>query len=89
MSDSNILNECFKISEYNKDIVNMNKTGSIRVIFLHIYGMKTMLNFKKIYVLNKLFQIVVTDVFALRHEQYCIEHNYYLFFIAQLMNFKG
>ena len=54
MSDSNILNECFKISEYIKDIVNLNKTGSIRVIFLHIYGMKTMLNFKKIYVYEQI-----------------------------------
>ena len=54
MSDSNILYECLKISEYIKDIVNLNKTGSIRVIFLHIYGMKTMLNFKKIYVFGQI-----------------------------------
>ena len=54
MSDSNILVGCLKISEYIKDIVNLNKTGSIRVIFLHIYGMKTMLNFKKIYVFEQI-----------------------------------
>ena len=54
MSDSNILVGCLKISGYIKDIVNVNKTGSIRVIFLHIYGMKTRLNFKKIYVFGQI-----------------------------------
>ena len=54
MSDSNILVLCLKISEYIKDIVNVNITGSIRVIFLHKYGMKTMLNFTKIYVYGQI-----------------------------------
>ena len=48
MSDSNTLVECLKISEYSEDIKNLNITGSIGVIFLHIYDVKTMLNFKEI-----------------------------------------
>ena len=54
MSDSNILVGCLKISEYIKDRVNVNKTGCIRVIFLHIYGMKTMLNSREIYVFGQI-----------------------------------